>query len=141
MGKVFNSKNAINFLKKMGFDDIRLTGETDETIDFQVSYCGEEYYAYASNFTMSAYNTDGVIYPFSRKWQNYMCQVSKNYPELLVGYLKGKIDDDAFLHNERQKLSYSIEAEKRYQEKLQASEERIDNIVAKYNLTKEKNVL
>lgn len=140
MGKVFNSKNAINFLKKMGFDNIILTGETDETIDFQLTYCGARYYAYVSNFSMSAYNTDGVVYPFSRKWQNFMCQASKSYPELLVDHLKGKIEDETFLHNERQKLSYSIDAERRFQERVQAKYERIDGIESKYNLKRGKTV-
>lgn len=140
MKKLFSTQDAVEFLEQVNCSDIQVLTENDNGIvDFKLKHKNKDgkyvpFYAYASNYSMSAYNKSGTVHNFSRFWQDYLCERVEGYPAKLIAYLERQMDNDQFRHTKRQQDSYSIQLEKEFQDKLDAYLQRIDEIKSKYDL-------
>lgn len=138
MKRIFSTQDAVDFLEKVNCYDAKVLMEHDNgVVDFEIKHRDRNgnfltFYAYASNYSMSAYNRLGVVYNLSTVWQDHLCENVKGYPEMLVKYLEKQMDNDEFRHKKKQKLSYSILEEEEYERQVKENLARIDKIKSTY---------
>lgn len=135
MKRVFQPQNTVDFLTEIGFDKIEFLEETNGVLDYQLERKGKKYYAYASNYSMSAYNEDGVMHNFSKFWQDFLCDNVDGYPNLLIKHLEQRKDDAVFLYKRKQEWNENSQQDRvDFYQLLEDYDDRISSIKDKYNL-------
>lgn len=131
MRRVFKPQNALDFFAEIGFDHIELLSESNGVLDYELERNGKKYSAYASNYSMSAYNNEGVLHNFSKFWQDFLCEKVEGYPDLLVKYMERRIDNAEFLHKRKKQLDVDVD-EKAYNQQMNDYYDRLEEIKSKY---------
>lgn len=135
MKRVFQSQNTLDFLAEIGFDKIEFLEENNGVLDYKLERKGKKYYAYASNYSMSAYNEDGVMHNFSKFWQDFLCDKVEGYPSLLVKHLTQRKDDAVFLYKRKQEWNENSQQDRvDFYQLIEDYDNRIESIKDKYNL-------
>ena len=130
--RVFKPEYLIEFLSQFGLKDVKFIQDGNATVDCEFIHNNKKYYAYASNYTMSVYNKEGITHNFATFWQDYLCDRIEGYPELLVKYMERKTDDMQF--KQRRQLNFSADNIADFSQKIDNYNQRIDQIKTKYHL-------
>ena len=135
MKRVFQPQNAVDFLTKVGFNNIECIEDDNSVVDFKVEYNGAKHYAYAANYSMSAYNRNGIVVDLTQKWQDYLCKTVEGYPELLIKHLERKADNSTFLYEVRKERFYCSKSdEQEYENEINLINDRINFVKNKYEI-------